>query len=146
MAETLVAVSTVASIVSLADVTIRACEGIYGLVASWRNAPRAVQNVRQTVNSVDSILRNLKTFVEEYKVSVAFQQHHQFLPDSINADITSIRENLGLLDEILRSTGQVNKSRQRAKWTFQEKNISEIIQRLEKKQVGLLLSLQTVAQ
>ncbi len=146
MAETLVAVSTVASIVSLADVTIRACEGIYGLVASWRNAPRAVQNVRQTVNGVESILRNLKTFVEEYKVSVAFQQHHQSLPDSINADITSIRENLGLLVEFLRSAGQVNKSRQRAKWTIQEKNIAEIIQRLEKQQVGLILSLQTVAQ
>ena len=146
MADPLTALSTAASVVSLADVTIRACEGIYGLLASWKDAPRAVITVRQTVESTQSTLRNLKTFVQEYESSVPFRQHHQVLPDSIHAGITRIQETLAVLDGVLSSTGEVKSVRQRAKWAVQEKRIMEVVQRLEKQQVALILCLQSVAQ
>ncbi|KAF6221987.1 hypothetical protein HO133_001955 [Letharia lupina] len=146
MPDPLTALSTAASVVSLVDVTIRACEGIYGLVISWRNAPRAVKSLRQTVEGIESILRSLKTFVTEYESSVAFRQHRQVLPDSVNADIISIGETLGLLDGILTSSGETKNVRRRAKWAIDEKKTLEIVQRLETQQVALILSLQTVAQ
>lgn len=146
MADPLTALSTAASVVSLADVTIRACEGIYGLVASWRNAPRAVKDVRQTIEGIESTLRNRKIFLEERKSSVAFQEHHQTLPDSVNVHVIRIREDVTLLGEYLASNDQAQNFRKRANWAFYEKRIMKIVERLGKHQVDLILSLQVVAQ
>lgn len=146
MADPLTALSTAANVISLADVTIRACEGIYGLVASLRNAPHAVKSLQQTVEGIESTLRNLKTFVKEYESSVPFRQHHQVLPESVNADIISVRNDLCLLEGFLTSTGEAKKIRKRTKWAVQKKGTMEIVQRLERQQVALILSLQTVAQ
>lgn len=47
--------STVAAVVSVADVMIRTCDGISTLVLGLKDAPQAAQHLQQTVQNVRSV-------------------------------------------------------------------------------------------
>lgn len=85
--------STVAAVVSLADVMIRACGGISNLVVDLRDGPNAVQHLRQTLQNVHSVLGNLRLYVIEYESSKLFIEQHQLLPEIVKRSFWTFTQN-----------------------------------------------------
>ena len=138
--------ATVAGVVSLADVMIRACDGISTLVLGLKDAPHAVQHLRHTTQNVQSVLENLRLYVSEYESSNIFIKENQILPDVIKEQFQGISVELDLLQKFLPPSGTQRKIGQRVSWMFQEKQISQAIRRLESRQIALVAGLQTVTQ
>ena len=138
--------STVAAVVSLADVMIRACEGISNLVIDWKDASDAVQHLRQTVQNVKSLLVNLQRYVSEYESSNLSIGHNQLLPETVKKELLEIRTELGHLQQLLPPSGTQEKLGQRVKRVFDEKRIPRVVRRLESRQIALGTGLQIVAQ
>ena len=138
--------STVAAVVSLADVMIRACEGISNLVVGLKDAPHAVQHLRQTVHNVLSVLGSLQLYVSEYESSALFIEQHQLLPENLKRELLEIHKELDVLQQLLPSSGTQGKIGRRVKWVFDEKKISRVIHRLGNRQIVLMTGLQLVAQ
>lgn len=140
------AFSTVAAVVSLADVMIRACEGISNLVVSLKDAPDAAQHLRQTVQNVKSLLVNLQLYLSEYESSNLSIGQHQFLPETMKKELSEIRKELDCLQQFLPPFGTQEKLGQRLKRVFDEKRIPRVVRRLESRQIALGTGLQIVAQ
>ena len=138
--------STVAAVVSLADVMIRACEGISNLVVGLKDAPNAAQHLRQTVHNVLSVLESLQLYVSEYESSALFIEQHQLLPEIVKKELQEIRTELDVLQQLLPSSGTAGKIGHRVKWVFDEKKISRVVHRLDNRQKALMTGLQIVAQ
>ena len=138
--------STVAAVVSLIDVTIRACEGISSLVVGLKDAPNAAQHLRQTVQNVKSVLEHIKLYVSEYESSKLFTEQHQLLPEVVKKELLGIRVDLDLLQKFLPSSGNQRKIGRRVKWVLDEKKLARVIRRLESRQRALMTGLQIVAQ
>ena len=138
--------STVAAVVSLADVIIRACDGISTLVTGLNDAPRAALHLRHTTQNVQSVLENLRLYVSEYESSNLFIEERQILPDVVKNELLGIRAELDFLLKFLQPSGTQGKIGQRIKWVFSEKQVSKAVRRLESRQAALLTGLQTVAQ
>ena len=138
--------STVAAVVSLVDVTIRACEGISSLIVGLKDAPNAAQHLRQTMQNAKSVLGSLKLYVSEYESSSLFTQQHQLLPEIVEKELLGIRADLSLLQKFLPSSGNQGKIGQRVKWVLDEKKVVRVVRRLESRQTALMTGLQIVAQ
>ena len=138
--------STVAAVVSLADVMIRACEGISNLIVGLKDASDAAQHLRQTVQNVKSLLGNLQLYVNEYESSNLSLGQHQLLPETVKKELLEIRTELDLLQQFLPLSGTQEKIGQRVKLVFNEKKISKVVRRLESRQIALGTGLQIVAQ
>ncbi len=138
--------TTVAAVVSLVDVTIRACEGISSLVVGLKDAPNAAQHLRETVQNAKSALGTLKLYVSEYESSNLFTEHHQLLPEVVKKELLGIRADLDDLQEFLPSWGNQWKIGQRVKWVLDEKKVVGVVLRLERRQTALMTGLQIVAQ
>ena len=138
--------STVAAVVSLADVLIRACDGIFTLVNGLNDAPQAALNLRDTTQNVQSVLQNLRVYVSEYESSNLFLEERQMLPDVVKKELLGICAEIDLLQKFLPPLGTQGKIGQRMNWVFNEKQISKAVRRLESRQAALMTGLQTVAQ
>ena len=138
--------STVAAVVSLADVMIRACDGISTLVIGLNDAPHAAMRLRQTTQNIQSVLENLRLYVSEYESSDLFIEERQILPDAGKNELLGIRAELDLLQKFLPQSGTRGKIGQRMKWVFNEKQVSKVVRSLESRQTALMTGLQTVAQ
>lgn len=138
--------STVAAVVSLADVMIRACDGISTLVIELNDAPQAALHLRHTTQSLQSVLENLRLYVSEYESSNLFIEERQMLPDVVKNELLGIRAELDLLQKYLPLPDTKGKIGQRMSWFFNEKQISKAVRRLESRQTALMTGLQTVAQ
>lgn len=138
--------STVAAVVSLADVMIRACEGISDLVVGLKDAPDAAQHLRQIVENVKSLLVNLQLYVSEFESSNLYIGHNQLLPETVKKELLEIRTELDLLQQFLPPSGTQGKLGQRVKRVLEEKRISRVVRRLENRQIALGTGLQVVAQ
>ena len=138
--------STVAAVVSLADVMIRACDGISTLVIGLKDAPHAALHLRQTAQNIQSVLENLRLYVREYESSNLFIEERQILPDVVKNELLGIRADLGLLQKFLSPSSTQGKIGQRMNWVFNEKQVSKVVHRLESRQIALMTGLQTVAQ
>ncbi len=138
--------TTVAAVVSLVDVTIRACEGISSLIVGLKDAPNAAQDLRHTVHNAKSVLGALKLYVSEYESSNLFTEQHQLLPEVVKKELLGIRANLDLLQKFLPSWGNQWKIGQMVKWVLDEKKLARMIRRLESRQIALMTELQIVAQ
>ncbi|KAF6227714.1 hypothetical protein HO173_012044 [Letharia columbiana] len=113
--------STVAAVVSLADVMIRACGGISNFVVDLRDAPNAVQHSRQILQNVHSVLENLRLYVIEYGSSKLFIEQHQLLAEIVKKELLDIHTELDLLHQFLSSSGTQGKISQRLKWVLDDK-------------------------
>ena len=138
--------STLAGLVSLADVTIRACRRVHQFVLSWKDAPQAVKTLQQTIESIRSTLGNLKLFVEEYNSSTPRLRHGQTLPDSMIAEMRSIKDNVDALNDLLLAMLKRKNFTRKAVWALQEQKLTALAQRLENQQITLTLGLQAIAQ
>ena len=138
--------STVAAVVSVADVMIRTCDGISTLVLGLKDAPHAALHLRQTVQNVQSVLENLRLYVSEYESSNLFIEGRQMLPDIVKTELLEIRAEMDFLKKFLPPLGTQGKIRQRTKWVFNEKQVSKGVRRLESRQIALMTELQIIAQ
>ena len=138
--------STVAAVVSFADVMIRACNGISTLVIGLRDAPHAAMRLRQTTQNIQSVLENLRLYMSEYESSDLFIEERQILPDAVKNELLGIRAELDLLQKFLPPSGTQGKIGQKNKWVVNEKRVSKAVRSLGSRQIGLVTGLQTVAQ
>lgn len=138
--------STVAAVVSLADVMIRACEGISNLVVDSKDASDAAQHLRQTVQNVRSLLVNLQLYISEYESSNLSIGHNQLLSETVKKELLEIRTELDHLQQLLPPSSTQEQLGQRVKRVFDKKRISRVIRRLESRQIALGTGLQIVAQ
>ena len=138
--------STIAGIISLADVTVRACSGINSFTRSWKDAPRSVKSLHGVVAHVDSTIASLKSLIQEYSTSLMIPQHGRVGPESIAAGLDAIKEDLILLNGMLPSVEALKDFHQKASWGFKEERVMEIVHRLGNHQASLNLGLQIIAQ
>ena len=138
--------STVAAVVSFADVTIRACKVIHEVVGSWKDAPNAIQRLRQTVQNLESMLGGLRLYAVEYEASKLFLEQHQLLPEVVKNELPEIELEIELLKGFLPPAGiQINK-RERIRRIFDEKKILAVVSRLNSRQANITTELQNLAQ
>lgn len=131
--------STAAGAVSVVDVALRACVTIYDSIRYIQGAQELSARLQRTVQSVESILQNLNTFVAQFRQSPVNAAHPASLPDAVNHGIISIRADLDELLTLLPTSRKV-------KWVLNRKRLAVVVQKLENCQVTLLLALQSVAQ
>lgn len=137
--------STAAAIVSFADVTFRTCKGIRDVTDSWKDAPNAIQRIRQTVQNHQSILMNLRKYVIEYESSKLYSEQHQLLPDVVKAELRDIDSDLRLLQQYLPPAGIQGKVSQKLKWVFDEKKVLAVVTRLDSRKIAIDTGLQIIA-
>lgn len=138
--------STVAAVVSFADVTIRACKGIHTLVDEWKDAPNAIHRVRQTAQNLESMLDSLRLYVIEYESSKLFLEQQQLLPDIVKNQLRDIDSDLKLLPKCLWPPSTGGKLAKRMKWVLDEKKVSVILNRLNSRQTSVTTVLQILGQ
>ncbi|KAL9003322.1 MAG: hypothetical protein Q9188_003798 [Gyalolechia gomerana] len=103
--------STVATVVSFADVTIRACKGIRAVIDIWKDAPNTTQHLPQTLQNQQFMLESLRLYVVEYESSKLFVEQHQLLPlviknvlRDISSDLNSLLDTCFILFHSIRSS------------------------------------------
>lgn len=139
-------ISTAAAVFSFADVTIRACKGIYEVVGAWKDAPNAIQRLRQTVQSVESMSLNLRLYVAEYESSKLSLEQHQLLPEVVKNELPEIESEIKYLRGCLPPAGTQGSKRQRFRRMIDGKKISAVVNRLSSRQVAVATALQILAQ
>ena len=138
--------STVAAVVSFVDVAVRACKGIYTLVDEWKDAPNAINRARQSAQNLESTLGSLRRYVNEYESSKLFLEQQQLLPDVVKTQLRDIDSDLKLLSKCLSPSSTRGKRVQRIKWVLDEKKVSEIVRRLDSRQMSVSTVLQILGQ
>ncbi|KAL8721444.1 MAG: hypothetical protein Q9225_001889 [Loekoesia sp. 1 TL-2023] len=138
--------STVAAVVSFADVTIRACKGIYEIVGTWKDTPNAIQRLQQTVQSLESMSGSLRLSVLEYESSKLFLEQHQLLPDVVMNELPNINVEIKFLQGCLPPAGTQGNFRQRIRTMIDEKKIFAVVTNLDRRQVAVMTALQIFAQ
>ncbi|KAL8833884.1 MAG: hypothetical protein Q9170_004031 [Blastenia crenularia] len=142
MAEVL---ATVASLASVIDVALRACNVLYDSIRYLRDAPELSQRFQRTVQSVQSILRTLDDFIALHRQRQVSAGLPSFLPDAVNHEIISIKTDLDLLLMLL-PTPSSGRVRRRLNWVLDRRKVAEVIERLDSRQITLILGLQSFAQ
>ena len=138
--------STVAAVVSFADVTIRACEGLHRVIDRWNDASNATQRTRQTLQNLQSTLGNLRRYVVQYESSKLFLEQRLLLPDVVKNELRDIKSDLGLLQQLLPPTGSERMFTNRLRSVLDEKKIHAIVNRLDKRQIAVNTGLQILGQ
>lgn len=138
--------STVAAVVSFVDVAVRACKGIYRIVDEWKDAPNAINRARQSAQNLESMLGSLRLYVNEYESSKLFLEQQQLLPDVVRNQLRDIDSDLKVLSKCLSPPSTGGKRVQRMKWVLDEKKVSEIVRRLDSRQMSVSTVLQILGQ
>ena len=131
---------------SFADVTIRACKGIYEVVGSWKDAPNAIQRLRQTVQNLELMSGSLRLYVIEYESSKLFLEQHQLLPEVVKNELPEIDLEIKFLKGCLSPAGNQRNIRQRLRRMIDEKKILAVVSRLNSRQAIITTTLQILAQ
>ena len=140
------AFSTVAAVVSFADVTIRACKVIYEVVGSWKDAPNAIQRLRQTVQNLEFMLGSLRLYVVEYESSKLCLEQHQLLPEVVKNELLEIDLEIKFLKGCLSPAGIQRNIKQRIRRMIDEKKILAVVSRLNSRQAIITTALQILGQ
>ena len=138
--------STVAAVVSFADVTIRACKVIHEVVGSWKDAPNAIQRLRQTVQNLESMLGSLRLYVVEYESSKLFLEQHQLLPEVVKNELAEIDLEIKVLKGCLSPAGNQRNIKQRIRRMIDEKKILAFVSSLNSRRAIITTTLQILAQ
>ncbi|KAL8836176.1 MAG: hypothetical protein Q9170_003029 [Blastenia crenularia] len=138
--------STVAAVLSFADITFRACQGVHGTISSWREAPDTIRRLRQTIQSIESMSANLRLYVVEYESSKLRIEQHQLLPENVKDELANIELDIILLQGHLPQVGTEKTMKQRFRRIIDEKKISRIASRLDRRQATVTTALHILAQ
>ena len=138
--------STAAAIVSFADVTIRACKGIYDIVGTWKDAPSAIQRLRETIQSLELMSESLRLYIVEYESSKLYHEQYQLLPEVVKNELQLIDKEVKFLQGCLPPAGTQGKINQRLKMMFDEEKILAVVSRLDRRQLTVMTALQILAQ
>lgn len=93
--------SALAGVLSVADIAIRSCQRLRDLTSDLQDAPQSMQRFRQTIQNVESVLRNLRLFVVEFNSSALATEQHEVLPEVVVHSLVEIQDNLKRLENIL---------------------------------------------
>ncbi|KAI4263553.1 MAG: hypothetical protein L6R42_001308 [Xanthoria sp. 1 TBL-2021] len=138
--------SAFAGVASLIDVALRACNVLYDSSRYLKDAPQLSQRLRRTIQSVESVLQNLKEFVALHRQQQASAGLPDFLPGAVNEEIISIKAELDTLSTLLPASGSSGQFRAKLKWVLDRKKVTEVIKALDSHQITLILALQSFAQ
>ncbi|KAL8757874.1 MAG: hypothetical protein Q9199_001902 [Rusavskia elegans] len=138
--------SAFAGVASLIDVALRACSVLYDSSRYLKDAPQLSQRLRRTIQSVKSVLQNLKEFVALYRQQQASAGLQDFLPDAVNEEVISIKAELDTLSTLLPASGSSDQLRTKLKWILDRKKVTEIIKALDSHKTTLILALSTFEQ
>ena len=138
--------STLAGAVSILDVAIRSCKGLYDASHAYKSAPQEAEHLRGTIRDLESILRNTRLWIAEYHSSRSTIQHHEILPEAVKDCIQEINAILKELSDLLPNSDERRQIRERSRWVLHKVKIKKLQERLEGQQKILHLCLQTVAQ
>lgn len=138
--------STIAGVASLIDVALRGCSVLYESINHLKDAPELSLRLRRTVQSVESILRCLDSFVVDYRKQQISTGVPSLLPDALDHELTTIKAELDALLNLLPTSNSSSQLRRRLKWVLDRKQLAEIVRRLDGHQITLILALQSFAQ
>ncbi|KAL8928986.1 MAG: hypothetical protein Q9208_001429 [Pyrenodesmia sp. 3 TL-2023] len=138
--------STIAGVASVIDVALRGCNVLYSSIHYLKETPQLSLRLRQTVQSVESILRCLDEFVAVYRRQQPSAGSPGCLPDAVSHGVVLIKAELDALSTLLPAPSASGQIRQRLKWVLDQKRVIEVVQRLDSHQITLTLALQSFAQ
>lgn len=138
--------STLAGVVSVIDVAIRGCRGLYDFSRNLEDVPRSAQQLRSTIGNVESCLRNLRLFAIEYQSSAPLTGHHQILPEALKLGLLGVKTELNVLNRFLPNSESSWKVSERVTWVIDKNKLIKTLQRLDSQQITLLVGLQSVSQ
>ncbi|KAL8753905.1 MAG: hypothetical protein Q9184_005282 [Pyrenodesmia sp. 2 TL-2023] len=138
--------ATVAGVASVIDVALRGCNVLYSSLHYLKDAPELSQRLRQTIQSVESILRVLDGLITAYRQQQASAGSPGYLPDAVSHEVVLIKAELDTLGTLLPATSVNGQLRRRLRWVLDRKRVVEVIQRLDSCQITLTLALQSFAQ
>ena len=138
--------STFAGAVSTLDVAIRSCKGLYEASHAYKNAPQESEQLRGTIRNTESILRNTRLWVAEYRASRSASQFHEVLPEALKDCVQGINTSLNDLSDLLPSSDERRQITARSRWVMHKKKIKTLLERLADQRESLNLCLQVVAQ
>ena len=139
-------ISGIASVLSVADIAIRSCEGLRDLISDLRDAPQSVQRLRRTIQNTESVLRNIWLFVSEFNSSTLATEYHEVLPEAVERCVEEIRGDLNLLGNRLAPGDLGRDIGARIRHVRRKKAIEEISRRLDSRQNTLSLALLSAAE
>lgn len=138
--------STFVGALSILDVSLETCRGLYNASNAYKDAPREFEELQYTIANVESTLRNLRLFTVEFQSSRSARQYQEVLPEAVKDNVHQINEALRELKRLLPDPNAARTTKERSKWVFQKKKVVELGRRLEERQNALNLALQSVAQ
>ena len=138
--------ATIAGIASVIDVALRTCTVLYSSLHYLKHEPELSRQLQQTIQSVESILRNVEDFVAVYRQQQASARLLGCLPDAVNYGVILIKAELDALSTLLPAPSASGQIRRRVKWVLDRKRVVEVRQKLDSHQITLTLALQSFAQ
>ncbi|KAL8902575.1 MAG: hypothetical protein Q9207_004576 [Kuettlingeria erythrocarpa] len=138
--------ATIAGVVSVIDVALRGCNVLYSSLHYLKDAPQLSHRLRQTIQSVESVLRCLDEFVAVYRQQQASAGLPGCLPHAVNHEVIFIKAELDTLSTLLPAPSVSGQLRRRAKSLLDRKRVIEVTEKLNDHQITLTLALQSFAQ
>ncbi|KAL8954686.1 MAG: hypothetical protein Q9183_006981, partial [Haloplaca sp. 2 TL-2023] len=137
--------STIGGVASIIDVALRACNVLYDSGRYLKDAPQLSQRLRRTIESVKSILQDLKALGAEHRQQQAGARLPDILPATVEREVKSIIDNLDILSALLPAASLRGQTRAQVKWVLNRKKVVETVLALDTHQATLTLALQTFA-
>lgn len=138
--------ATVGGVASLIDVALRACSKLYDSSRYLKEAPQLSQRLRRTIQSVESVLKNLDDFITLHRQQQTSSGEPDLLPSAVENEVISIKAELDALSALLPASSSTGHIRAKFKWVLDRKKVTEVIQSLDRHQNTLTLALQSFAQ
>ncbi|KAI9755365.1 MAG: hypothetical protein M1815_005081 [Lichina confinis] len=139
MAEAVAGLATAASALQLADVGLRWGKEIYNLLSDIKHAPQEVHNLRNTVDDVNSVIRNLSRYIAEFNQSASTRAEHNVLPEAVTRAVQGFHEQLATLKGLL----PTESVQQKIRWGLDKKRkVKEVTENLGRRKTTVLLALE----
>lgn len=142
------AISLVAAVLGIADVTTRLAKAILGTISKLKNPSTEIQSVRDKINELTNTLQQIQHLGQSYSQlplddgsNSSFEDINQILA-SCQGDLLKLRTRLSEVDRM--NDSWFGRTVRRVKFAQYEKEISKTCQRLETHKTSLLVCLSTV--
>ena len=138
--------ATVGGVASVVDVALRACSKLYDSSRYLKQAPQLSQRLRRTIQSVESVLKNLGEFITLHRQQQPSSGKPDLLPSAVESGVISIKAEWVALSALLPASSSTGHVRAKVKWVLDRKKVTEVIQSLDSHQITLTFALQSFAQ
>ena len=138
--------ATIAGAISVVDVSIRCCRELHDGFRAMKGAPQAIKHAQTTLAMVQSVLEHTRLLATEAEKSAADTNCNNVLSHVVAQSLPGIQSDIEHLKKLLPSQSSSFKASTRVKWLFEGRRVTEIVKKLDSRQILLMVELQIAAQ